>query len=702
MNPPLLLATRCHPPHSLHNLGFGAVCLPNTVRLAGGQASRLSGKTGVPPVGAGADRRDALSSLTVWKPVFLSRGTKLAGLACLPAALAILALPAAAQIAAWDFTGENTQASSVAEVFDGKLDSATTVTRGSGAAASAANNSFRTTGFGNNGIATANTDYFQVTLSAVVGYTLSLGTIDARFNGTDTFRASPGGVTGQFAYSLDGATFFLIESPFGMTTTGAMPQLDVSGIPALQNVPDATTLTLRYYASGQTSSGGWGFYSVAAGDYGLAIGGTLAPSVLPTLTLTTSLSIFAENAPAPAAIGTVAIPSALAADLVVTLACADPSEATVPATVTLTAGSTSATFDITAVDDALADGPQTFNLTASATAYTSAVQSITVNDDGDASPNLSPGAIAFVGFNADGNDDLAFVALESIAANETIYFCDKPWNGLELGKGGAFGVEEGIISWTSPAGGVAAGTVVALSSLVNGNRASSAGTVTPVSGTFNLSGDGETVYAYLGSALAPTGFLAAIATQTSDPVAGTGLSPAQVVYLTHHADVAAYTGARGDKASYADYLTAIGTPTNWLTEDGAGNQHSNSIAPDVPFATQAFTLTTSAGYAAWARDNADNEAANVDTDGDGVPNGVEYFMGEPHATFTPTPAVTNSKITWPHHAGANATYTIKTSTDLSHWESATVGVKDNGDSIEFTLPNGATRIFVRLEVVTSP
>ena len=35
---------------------------------------------------------------------------------------------------------------------------------------------------------------------------------------------------------------------------------------------------------------------------------------------------------------------------------------------------------------------------------------------------LAAGSIAFVGYNADGNDNLAFVALEEIAAGETIYF----------------------------------------------------------------------------------------------------------------------------------------------------------------------------------------------------------------------------------------------------------------------------------------
>lgn len=181
-----------------------------------------------------------------------------------------------AQIAAWDFTGENTVATSVAEVYNANMDASSTMTRGAGAAASAGANSFRTVGFQNNGIATANTDYFQITLSASTGYQMSLSTIDARFAGTATFAASPG-VSNQFAYSLDGTTFTLISAPQVLIGTPAtLAQIDVSGIAALQNVADGTTVYLRFYASGQTTTGGWGFNSPAAGQYGLAIGGTVS------------------------------------------------------------------------------------------------------------------------------------------------------------------------------------------------------------------------------------------------------------------------------------------------------------------------------------------------------------------------------------------------------------------------------------------
>jgi hypothetical protein len=181
-------------------------------------------------------------------------------------------------IAAWDFTGASTPTTFAATTFNSNLISTTganNITRGAGAAASAGANSFRTQGFSSNGIATANTDFFQVTLAPVLGYTLSLSAIDALFNGTNTYAASPG-VQNQFAYSLNGSTFTLIGSP--TVTIGqpiAMPTINLSGISALQNVPFGTTITLRYYASGQTTSGGWGFFSSASGTNGLAFQGSL-------------------------------------------------------------------------------------------------------------------------------------------------------------------------------------------------------------------------------------------------------------------------------------------------------------------------------------------------------------------------------------------------------------------------------------------
>jgi len=615
--------------------------------------------------------------------------------------LAALVLPAAAvTIAAWDFTGENEVATSTAEVFDPKLDSISTLTRGSTAGASIANNSFRTTGFKNDGIASTNTDYFQVTLSAATGYTLSLSCVDASFAGTASFYATSG-VTGQFAYSLNGSAFTLIGNAFVMTSGGAMPQINLSGISALQNLPASTTVTLRYFASGQTDSGGWGFYSVALGDYGLGIGGTLFDPNLPRLTLSADPASFAENATAPAATGTVTIPTALTSDLLVTLVCSDLTEASVPASVTINAGNRSANFSITAVNDLLADGTQSLNITASANGYNNAVQVISVSDDGDLPPSLSPGAIAFVGFNADANDDLAFVALVPLAASDKIFFTHRMWNGQNLGQGGAFDAAEGVITWSAPAAGVAAGTVVTLNNLGNTTHSASVGTLVSI-GTFDLSANGETVYAYQGSVASPTGFLAVITTQINATTAGTGLNASQIIHLTSNADIAVYTGLRANQQNFAAYLAVIGTPANWISEDGTGDQSNNTLAPDLPFDTSAFSLASGGGYAVWAATYANHQAADADADGDGVPNGVEYFMGETGDSFTPPPTLTNNKISWRHNVAAAATYCVAISTDLIHWQPTSVGVQELGTSIEFTLPQGSQRVFVRLEVTTTP
>jgi hypothetical protein len=170
------------------------------------------------------------------------------------------------QIASWDFTGQNNVTSVAATTFDPNLNSSNLITRGTDAASSTGANSFRTKGFKNDGISVSNNDYFQITLSASKGYQLSLSSIDASFNGTATFYAVPG-VTSQFAYSFDGSNFVLIGSPVTSTSL-VMDRINLSSISDLQNMPSGKIVTIRYYASGQTATGGWGFYSSSTGSSG--------------------------------------------------------------------------------------------------------------------------------------------------------------------------------------------------------------------------------------------------------------------------------------------------------------------------------------------------------------------------------------------------------------------------------------------------
>src|SRR5262249_62221754 len=73
---------------------------------------------------------------------------------------------------------------------------------------------------------------------------------------------------------------------------------------------------------------------------------------------------------------------------------------------------------------------------------------------------LGPGSIAFVGFNADGNDGFAFIAIDTIPAGTVIQFNDNEWNGQPIGAGGAFNTGEGSLTWTNGGADLAPGTGV--------------------------------------------------------------------------------------------------------------------------------------------------------------------------------------------------------------------------------------------------
>jgi uncharacterized repeat protein (TIGR02543 family) len=79
--------------------------------------------------------------------------------------------------------------------------------------------------------------------------------------------------------------------------------------------------------------------------------------------------------------GNVSVQVAPSTDLTINLSSSDTSEVTVPATVTILAGQTSVTFDITIVDDAIIDLTQTAEITASATGYSAGNAAIAVADN---------------------------------------------------------------------------------------------------------------------------------------------------------------------------------------------------------------------------------------------------------------------------------------------------------------------------------
>ena len=79
--------------------------------------------------------------------------------------------------------------------------------------------------------------------------------------------------------------------------------------------------------------------------------------------------------------GTVSVSAAVDGDILVTLNSDDTSQVTVPATVTIPTGETSATFDLSIIEDAEIDGTQTVTITASVQGWTSGSDTIDVEDN---------------------------------------------------------------------------------------------------------------------------------------------------------------------------------------------------------------------------------------------------------------------------------------------------------------------------------
>ena len=96
--------------------------------------------------------------------------------------------------------------------------------------------------------------------------------------------------------------------------------------------------------------------------------------------------------------GTVTLPAAPASDTVVTLASNTTSRATVPASVTVLAGQTSATFPITPGNDALLNGAKSVGISAAAATYQTGMSYINILDDESAVLAITPsGSTSFTG-----------------------------------------------------------------------------------------------------------------------------------------------------------------------------------------------------------------------------------------------------------------------------------------------------------------
>ncbi|ERN43024.1 putative extracellular nuclease [Rubidibacter lacunae KORDI 51-2] len=175
---------------------------------------------------------------------------------------------------------------------------------------------------------------------------------------------------------------------------------------------------------------------------------------------------------------------------------------------------------------------------------------------------LNSGDIGFVQYNADGTDNFAFVALVDIPANETIFFTDSGWQ-----SAGTLRNTEGTIEYTTPAGGLAADTVVTIDT----TPSASVGTIVGESNDLNFSVNGDQILAYQGSAASPT-FIAALNNQGSavwqsdtsssnDSALPSGLTNGTNAVAINEVDNVIYNGpTTGDRATL---LAALNNASNW-------------------------------------------------------------------------------------------------------------------------------------------
>ncbi len=182
-----------------------------------------------------------------------------------------------------------------------------------------------------------------------------------------------------FTYGANGFT-----RSDGSASIGGHAGISAGGATAQALIVDPTypASSPRYTFADGTNLGTFtGGTAANKGSPGYSGFGAAPPSV--TLSLSATATTFAESAANPASTGTVTRAPAAASDQVVNLSSSDGTEATVPATVTILANETSASFPITAVDDTFPDGSKNVIITAFAVDATSGTVALTVTDDAD-------------------------------------------------------------------------------------------------------------------------------------------------------------------------------------------------------------------------------------------------------------------------------------------------------------------------------
>ena len=476
-----------------------------------------------------------------------------------------------------------------------------------------------------------------------------------------------------------------------------MPTITVQPTPA-QSIAYNASANLTVVATGNpTPTFQW--YQGLSGDTSTPVGTASSSFTTPALTANTSYWVRATNSQGSADSNTATVTVTLSsnADLsaltlstgaysrvfsssVLTYVQVVP-DATTSLTVTPTTANGTATVTVNgspvasgSPSGSISLNPGINNVTVLVTAQNgTTTKSYTATVIRQSNVTLAPGSIAFTGFNADGNDNLAFVALTAIPQHTAIFFTDEEWNGTNWAS-----YTECSYVWVANAN-IAAGTVVTLndlSTIYSTGATSNNGTIIGLSDANNNAGMGnsdESIFAFQGTgSLAgtvavdaitdgnlmpvPSVFLALIANEdeagTGYSLVGTGLSEAAgtAIIFPDDDDGTRYKGSRAGQASFAGYLPLIADrATNW---DSIGGGDGNTY---LPFNTTPFTIISPASATVGI-------AATVSTaEGDSASTPLVFAVtrSEDTTAFTVNYAVTGGT------AGSGTDYTALASGTLT-------------------------------------
>ena len=215
--------------------------------------------------------------------------------------------------------------------------------------------------------ASSGSAYFEFTITPNSGFSFTISAIS--FGSRST---SSGPVSYSLRSSTDSYGSDLTTGSLG-TATSAWTLRSSSGLSINQSV--ATTYRIYGYGGAGTANVNTANWRIDDLKVTMTATGTT-----PSFTVTLNPSTVQENGGLNASSGSVTVSVAPSSDLVVSLSSGNPACATVPSSVTILAGQTSATFGVTVVQNSSSYDDQSSLITASASNYTSGTETLKVTN----------------------------------------------------------------------------------------------------------------------------------------------------------------------------------------------------------------------------------------------------------------------------------------------------------------------------------